>query len=388
MARIWRIGIVKDTSQPMLGLHGLHTAFRGLPNVEVVAQVDSNPQDLDRKLSYTQARRHYLTLEEMLATEALDIVVLCSRHPDEHLEPIRALAARGCHVYCEKPLSASLREADEMVELAARQGIRIAVAHSARYNLSFRTLRRMVAAGDIGQPLSIIGRGKCDHRGGGEDLMVLGTHILDLFAFIFGPPARVMAEVTTAGRPLLAGDRCETIEPIGPAAGDALGALFSFEAGVRGLFESRRGLAAPGSSVTPMGITVHGTAGSLCMRFGDISDPGLQHSPHPGWLEDQAHYEPVPLVEERVIPGAEPLDYALCGHPDIPRARRFMDSNRFAVWDLMRAIEEAREPECSVADARLVQEMIQGIYASALSRSAVDFPLTDRRHPLGEDCRA
>lgn len=35
----WKIAIIKDSSKPMLGLHGLHTAFRGLPNVTVVALV-------------------------------------------------------------------------------------------------------------------------------------------------------------------------------------------------------------------------------------------------------------------------------------------------------------------------------------------------------------
>ena len=34
MAEIWKIGIVKDTSVPMLGLHGLQ-AFRGLPEKTV-----------------------------------------------------------------------------------------------------------------------------------------------------------------------------------------------------------------------------------------------------------------------------------------------------------------------------------------------------------------
>ena len=50
----------------------------------------------------------------------------------------------------------------------------------------------------------------------------------------------------------------------------------------------------------------------------------------------------------------------------------------------MRAVEEDRQPVSSIYSARLTVEMIQGIYASALSRSVVTFPLTDRTHPLGE----
>lgn len=58
MKKGWKIGIVEDTSKPMLGLHGLHNAFRGLPNVEVVAHVDSNPEDIEQKLSHTGAKKH------------------------------------------------------------------------------------------------------------------------------------------------------------------------------------------------------------------------------------------------------------------------------------------------------------------------------------------
>ena len=71
MEKTWKIGIVKDSSKPMLGLHGMHVAFRGLPGVEVAGHVDSNPRDIEEKLSLTQAKRHYATLQEMLGNEAL-----------------------------------------------------------------------------------------------------------------------------------------------------------------------------------------------------------------------------------------------------------------------------------------------------------------------------
>ena len=45
----WKIGIVLDSAKPSLGLHGLHVAFNGLPNVQVVGYVDSNEQDIEQK---------------------------------------------------------------------------------------------------------------------------------------------------------------------------------------------------------------------------------------------------------------------------------------------------------------------------------------------------
>jgi predicted dehydrogenase len=382
MSKVWQIAVVKDTSKPMLGLHGLHTAFRGLPNVEVVAHVDANTVDLSRKLSETQAKHHYATLSEMLANESPDIVVLCPRHPGDHLEQIRQVAEKGCHIYCEKPVSVLLEEADEVARIVETTGIKLAMAHPARHDLAFRTMKHMIDAGDIGMPLSVVGRGKCDHRGGGEDLIVLGTHILDLMVYFFGASESVMGDVRVEGRAATLSDKVDTVEPVDPALGDEVFAAFSFPGGVRGIFESRQGLLKPGQPAPHMGLCVMGTAGTLSLRFDDGARQPLLLSRRTGFPETITDFEEVPLSEERAIPGAEPLDYSLCKLPDVPGAPWFMEANRFAVWDLMRAIEENRAPQSNIENARLVVEMIQGIYAAHLSRRAVGFPLSDRTHSL------
>jgi len=382
MSKVWQIAIVKDRSKPMLGLHGLHTAFRGLPNVEAVALVDANTDELPLKLAQTRAKRHYATLEDMLACESPDIVVLCSRHPGDHLEQIRLVAEKGCHIYCEKPVSVLLEEADEVARIVEATGIKLALAHPARHDPAFRTMKRMIEAGDIGTHLSALGRGKCDHRGGGEDLIVLGTHILDLMTFFFGTPESVMAEVCVGGRLATLSDKVKTVEPVGPALGDEVFATFQFPGSLRGIFESRRGLLKPNRPTPHMGLCVMGTEGTLSLRFDDGARQPLLVSRQVGFPETITRFEKVALTEDRTIPGAEPLDYTLCGQPDVPSAPWFLEANRFAAWDLMRAIDENRQPLSNIENARTVVEMIQGIYAAHLSRSTVDFPLTCRRHPL------
>ncbi len=384
MAKTWRIAIVKDTSKPMLGLHGLHTAFRGLPNVDIVGHVDANEEHIDQKMAVTGARRHYTSLEKMLDSEAPDIVVLCSRHPYDHLGQIQAAAEAGCHIYCEKPLTANLREADRIVEIVEEKQIRICMAHPGRYALEFRTMKSMLQEGEIGRPVTAYGRGKCDHRGGGEDLIVLGTHILDLQTFFFGAPEYVYADVTTNGRPVVATDRTDTVEPIGPAAGKEIFAHFRFPANVGGIFQSRRDLCNRAGAKTCFGITVVGTEGALSMRFGDSTTEKLRISTEPGPIEYGACFEEVPLTEDRVIPDAQPLDYSLCGQKDIPVARYFLEANRFAAWDLICAIQENRSPVSNAYNARLTLEMIYGIYRAHLSGGKVCFPLENREHPLGE----
>ncbi len=385
MSRHWKVAIVKDSSKPMLGLHGLHTAFRGLPNVEVVALVDANLDQLVRKMEQTQAKRHYKSIESLLEVESPDIVVLSSRHPEDHLEQIRKVVQKGCHIYCEKPVSVLLEEADEIVRLVEATSVKLAMAHPARHDLAFRNMKQLLEAGEIGTPLSAIGRGKCDHRGGGEDLIVLGTHILDLMVFLFGSPESVMARVSVGGRRAALSDKEETVEPVGPALGDEVFASFMFPCGVSGLFESRRGLLKPNQSAPHMGLCVMGTKGTLSLRFDDGGTQPLLISRQTGFPETITDFEQVPVTEGRTVPGAEPLDYRLCSQSDVPRARWFMESNRFAAWDLMQAIEEDRPPLSNIGNARTVVEMIQGIYAAHLSRRTVDFPLACRRHPLVQE---
>lgn len=373
--RNWKIAIIKDSSKPMLGLHGLHTAFRGLPNVTVVALVDSNAEDLEQKMAETQAQRHYATCSEMLENETPNLVVITSRHPADHLEQIRLIAQQGCHIYCEKPISVSLDEADEIIQIAKDCRIKIGMAHPARHDLAFRTMKRMIEAGDIGTPLSVVGRGKCDHRGGGEDLVVLGTHILDLQTYFFGAPESVMADIRTDGRLSERTDRVKTVEPIGPVIGDDIFAVFQLKNGVRSTFETRRGLYQAGQSVPHMGIRVMGTEGVLSLRFDDAGNQPLLISRQRCYPENNPEFEAVPLIEDRVIPGAEPLDASLAGSPNVPHAPWFLAANRFAVWDLMQAIEADREPVATLEDARVVVEMIHGIQVAHLERRTVTLPL-------------
>lgn len=377
----WKVAIVKDKTKPMIGLHGMHVAFRGIPDVKIVGLVDGVASNIEEKLAQTQATHHYLSCETLLKNEKPDIVVLTSRLPEDHLDQIRLFAENGCHIYCEKPLTAFLHEADEIIQIAEKNRIKIAMAHPCRNELGFITMKRLIESGKIGVPLTVQGWGKSDHRGGGEDMMTLGTHIFDLMIYLFGRPECVSADVRVNGKPFTGPELTKTVEPIGPAAGDELFATFRFPNGVRGIFESRRNLY---KTDNRMGVSVIGSMGMLSYRFSDAQpEPQpLRFSNAPCAPANESASETIELLEDRVIPGALPLDYSLLNTIDIPPGPIFLKSGRFAVWDLMQAIQEDRQPIANIYDARAALEMIYGVYASHLAKSPIDFPLTDRRHPL------
>src|SRR6185295_18016683 len=79
--------------------------------------------------------------------------------------------------------------------------------------------------GLIGQLMEVRTRGKEDHRAGGEDMMVLGTHCMYLMRMFAGDPLWCTARVTQDGRDITVADRRAATEPLGPVAGDTIHVL-------------------------------------------------------------------------------------------------------------------------------------------------------------------
>ncbi len=72
-----------------------------------------------------------------------------------HFEPVKQAIAAGCHVFCDKPLTADGHTAKELYELAEDQGIKTAFAASFRYMPHVLHAKRLVESGDIGEPLEV-----------------------------------------------------------------------------------------------------------------------------------------------------------------------------------------------------------------------------------------
>lgn len=72
-----------------------------------------------------------------------------------HFEPIKQAIAAGCHVFCDKPLTADGETALELHRLADQKGIKTAFAASFRYMPEILHAKRLVAAGAIGEPVEV-----------------------------------------------------------------------------------------------------------------------------------------------------------------------------------------------------------------------------------------
>ncbi len=155
-----------------------------------------------------------------------DLVSIGCRWLDQHRDIVVEAANRGVHIYLEKPLCRTLAEADEMADALEQTHTKLVIAHTTRHSPKTEAMQQMLADGKIGRIMELRGRGKEDHRGGGEDLWVLGTHVMDLTRIFGGDPSWCFAMVTAGDHPMSKADVVEGNEGIGPLAGDALAAMY------------------------------------------------------------------------------------------------------------------------------------------------------------------
>jgi predicted dehydrogenase len=354
-SQTYRAGAIGRTGGGNYG-HGLHLAFRGVENVEFVAVADADEAGRRKAVAEAGAAREYADYRQMLERERLDIVSVCPRWVDCHVEMVLACLDAGCHVYCEKPMTASLAEGDHLVAAAQRAGRKVAVAHQGVYLPGAQTVKQLLGEGRIGTIQAIYAHGKQDRRGGGEDMITLGTHLMNMMRFFVGDVAWMSAHITVEGREMTGADARQPTEPVGLVAGDAVNSYFAFRNGVAGFFDSRQDQ--PGAG-TRYGMEITGGEGIIAIRGGAADAVAVY--PHSLFipLDSRQRWEPVPI-------------------PDVSLAT----GNQLAIRDLIDAIEEDREPLSSAAGAVAALEMILGAYESQLTGARVQFPMKNREHPL------
>jgi predicted dehydrogenase len=364
MTKTYRVAVIGRTKRGDYG-HGLDTVWAELPQTEVVAVADDNDEGRARAAERTRAKQAYADYRTMLAKERPDIVAVAPRWLDCHRDMVLAAAEQGCHVFLEKPLCRTLAEADEMVRACEEHHVKLAIAHQTRYSPRIERVREVMAEGRIGDVLELRGRGKEDARGGGEDLMVLGTHIMDLIRLLAGEARWCFAEVTQAGQRVTRSEVREGNEGIGPLAGDAITAMYGLAVPVTATFASVRPKGPPGSR---FGLQVLGTKGMIDLTTGSL--PPVMLLEDPSWSPGRSKK---PWVE---------ITSAGVGKPEPLRDGGLGMGNVLIARDLIAAIEEDRPPRGSVYDGRAALEMILATYESHRLERPVPLPLDNRAHPL------
>ena len=190
MSRPLRVGVVGTGS---LGYHHARI-LREIPAVTFAGFFEENAErgaTVSRELGV----RAYPSLEALLAdVDAVSIVVPTPAHH----EVAMAALLEGKHLLIEKPITATIQEADELLALAKARGLMVQIGHIERFNRAIRA-----ALPHVDQPLFIDSDRLAPFNPRGSDVAVvldLMIHDIDLLLTLTGAKVR---EVSAVGIPVL-----------------------------------------------------------------------------------------------------------------------------------------------------------------------------------------
>ncbi len=363
----YRVGIIGSTQHGGYG-HGLDTAFKDPDRFTMAAVADDDPTGLAATGKRLAVTNLYADYRDMLAKEHLQIVSIGPRWLTDRVAMVTAAADAGCHIFLEKPMAATLHDADAMLAACQRAKVKCALAHQLRTMPPVRQAFADIRASKYGKVLRLFAQPTDDTRGGGEELIVHGTHFFDLMISLVGPPRWVSAHLAVGDRDATPDDKKAGREPVGPIAGDSAAVMIGFDHGIRGFWNSTAGLNQHGAVY---GLTIQCEQATVSMRpKGDVF---IYPSPAIEPENDKRAWEKIWVEDWHFTPEHKPAplnDFILRG-------------NQTLVRELIAAIEQDTEPTASLRDAVLVTEIIQGAYASHFAGGRrLPIPLTERRHPL------
>ena len=352
------VGVIGHTGQGNYG-HGEDTVWLKIPQTKIVAVADADPKGLAEAAKRLGGVKAYADYKLMLASAKPDIAAICSRHIHEHRDMIVAAIEAGVKgIYVEKPFVRTLAEADEIVKLCADKGVRLAIAHRNRYHPVLDVVKRLVAAGEIGELNEVRVRGKQDQRGGGLDLWVLGGHGFNLATLFTGPAISCEATILVEGRPATKADVRPGDEGVGLIVGDEIHARYETRSGIPLYFDSKKGTWTKG---TPFGARLIGTKGVISLQVDEEPLAILERDGQKTPITTAGIDKPEPIKDIKLVNG---------GHHG-------------AVRDLIAAIADKRQPLCGPEAGLETVELTLGVFASfAAGGKKVSLPLADRHHPF------
>lgn len=325
--------------------------IRAVPGLALAAIVTSRAAEV---AALDPAIACMADLDMLLADPAIDLVVIAT--PSATHAPLTAQALRaGKHVVVDKPFALSLAQARALATLAAQVDRRLAVFHNRRFDSDYLSIRAAIAAGAVGRVThfeshfdrfrpAVRDRWREDGSAGSGVWFDLGPHLVDQALSLFGRPDAVSADIAA-----LRG---------GSAADDWAHVVLRY-ADKRVVLHAS--LTAPdGEAGGAPRFAVHGTKGTIVKRRLDPQEAQLIAGLRPGdagWGVDD---DPVAQHDGD-------------GVVTLHRAQTGCQERFYA--EVAAALARNTPLPVPVAEAVMVQEVIEAAWLSARTAQVVALPL-------------
>ena len=166
-------------------------------NAELVAVMEINMELAEKCRAKWNCKKAYDNEADLLADPEIDAVYIASP-VFLHAKQAMAAADAGKHILIEKPLAMTSDEGMKVVEYCKEKGVLIAAGLMMRFGAYVQAMKKAVAEGKIGKPVSGYSQFTCWYpdmpgnwrqskkNGGGGAMMDMGVHCIDLMQYVLG----------------------------------------------------------------------------------------------------------------------------------------------------------------------------------------------------------
>lgn len=166
-------------------------AYEAVKQISIAAAADVEKKQLEAFGKKWDCTNLFPDYREMLDKIHPDIVSICV--PTKlHYEPVIAAAQSGAKaIFCEKPIAATLSEADKMLETCRKTGTKLVINHTRRWDSNYTFPKKLIDLGEIGEIHSITGY--CPNT-----LTESGSHMFDMLLYYGGAVDYICARSDSA----------------------------------------------------------------------------------------------------------------------------------------------------------------------------------------------
>ncbi|MEO6894989.1 MAG: Gfo/Idh/MocA family oxidoreductase, partial [Ginsengibacter sp.] len=195
-----------NTALCSFGMSGLvfHSPFLSInPGFNFYAVWERTKNEAEKKFPNVIT---YRTLEEMLADELIELVIVNTPNIT-HFEYTKKALLAGKHVIVEKPFTVNIKEAEELIALAKKQNKLLSVYQNRRYDSDFKTIKKVLDKNLLGEVVEaefhfdrfreeLSPKKHKEIAGPGTGVLYdLGAHIIDQALQLFGMPEKLFADI-------------------------------------------------------------------------------------------------------------------------------------------------------------------------------------------------
>jgi len=120
-----------------------------IPGAELTAVCDSEPLMAEQLCDRFGAMRSFTSADDMLDALTFDVVHITTP-PQSHFALARRCLMAGTNVYIEKPFTLNTVDAEELIDLADRKGLKLTAGHNAQFSPAMVRMRELVKNGYLG----------------------------------------------------------------------------------------------------------------------------------------------------------------------------------------------------------------------------------------------